>query len=55
MKPCPFCGGKSMKHDSVDSCGWVKCNECGAISPKVFSNDDLCRMAQAEAMWNKRA
>ena len=54
MKPCPFCGSTKTRYDSVDLCAWVTCQECGAIAPKVFSNDAKIREVQAEAMWNER-
>lgn len=54
MKPCPFCGSTKTRYDSVDYAAWIVCQECGAIAPKVFSNDAKMREVQAEAMWNER-
>ncbi len=53
LKPCPFCGGKSMTHTE----GWefsgvwwtVCCPKCDFSGPEFLKKDE------AIAAWNNRA
>ena len=55
MKPCPFCGGKSLylfrypynRKPGLRGC-YVKCNKCGATSGNFETIED------AEKAWNER-
>lgn len=54
LKPCPFCGGKSVMHGEFGILGqetqwyWVRCKECGAVI-RAYTTEE-----QAADAWNAR-
>ena len=49
LKPCPFCGSKSLGfYWEIDVCR-IECKECGAKGPWEMERDF------AEKIWNRRA
>lgn len=64
LKPCPFCGGASLRFDTDTvhpdniHMAWVECNgdECECRGPRAFWFDDMSEAkANAAELWNKRA
>ena len=56
IKRCPFCGGYAKIH-KLENAYFVKCNDCGAMSRKIYRNGGVSP-AQVQNMvidwWNKR-
>jgi Lar family restriction alleviation protein len=46
LKPCPSCGGESVRHDRVSRL--TICNKCGAEGPTCLHN------GTAVEQWNER-
>lgn len=67
LKPCPFCGGKHVRSDFMETdngvASWIRCLDCGAYGPSMevdCSEDDIdgalfCAETIATRKWNKRA
>lgn len=66
IKPCPFCGGKSLEVRAAELTGaYVKCNDCGARTGTFFntveyvppSTQKMYMDAAQKAInaWNERA
>lgn len=66
MKPCPFCGGASLKVEVKRSNGWrrsdrytasVRCNKCHARGSTAYC-DSLCDIGETKGRavmnWNFR-
>ena len=66
LKPCPFCGGASLKVEMKKSAGWrqsyrytasVRCNKCHARGGTAWC-DSLCDASEAKGRaainWNYR-
>lgn len=67
LKPCPFCGGKSVIKAVNKNYGltiWCQCNECGARTvgycPNKNKEDETMESIEqcknkAVILWNRRA
>lgn len=56
IKPCPLCGGVS-KVRKEDTAYFVRCEDCGATSGRIYKNGGVSpAMVQAVviAKWNRR-
>lgn len=49
LKPCPFCGGKAIINEYLNSLFWTRCVDCGAEIQALSTVDD------AKSEWNRRA
>ena len=54
LKPCPFCGGGDMKHDSEWTQHFLVCPNCGANGPVVSGTGHKSVRDSAERLWNTR-
>ena len=62
LKPCPFCGGKSIHIATSTISGFIYCSKCEFSSCK-FWDDPMSEPAEnrkkwheiAEKAWNRRA
>ncbi|WP_354686716.1 Lar family restriction alleviation protein [Cupriavidus necator] len=48
MKPCPFCGWKSISTNVQDGIAWCDCPDCGAEGPPSVDEADAIKL------WNER-
>lgn len=63
LKPCPFCGGKSISDDTYSICcpvewfGQFRCCDCDTVGPLSEYKHDNQEDAQADGAkaWNARA
>lgn len=53
LKPCPFCGSKSVHFTTDGKKTWVICLSCGARS-WIVENGPRAAAIAAE-LWNRRA
>lgn len=55
LKPCPFCGSKSVALEKKNSGYQVRCHYCGARGKYVVATTSFAfRKAEAVNAWNRR-